>query len=399
MTATNFRLGIISCVAGARDPQGRVFCNHSMGRLIDRFCSALPGAKLCLPMLPQFHPKKMNYELRLPEDRIVALPPLGSVLRSQRYYFQTRRILKQFARDADVLFIRAPFQLPAALRNLGTPKLVHVVGDPTEVVAASNDYRGLMRRVAQIAAHRSNATLARAIAEPMTRAATNGQELWDRLRCRDGRVVVSSCISETEIQPRQSFGLGDPPRILFVGYLRPEKGVGYLLEAFDKLRRQRPLKLTLVGGSDRKTGVEAEWSERIRQSEFASDVTMTGMLDFGPPLFDLYRSHDVYVLPSLSEGTPRTLIEARAFGCPVVATSVGGIPTSVEHDVNGILVPPRSSEELAKAIDRILTDNVLRERLSKAGFEYAQQHTVEKFADELVEQLRILADQFVTSRA
>ncbi len=398
MTSNNFRLGIISAAVGARDAEGRLFCNHSVGRLIDRFCQVLPGVRLCLPLLPTVQPKKLNHEILLPSDQVVALPPLGSVLRSQPYYFQTRRILKNFSRDVDVLFIRTPFQLPAALRNLGTPKLVHVVGDPFEVVAASNDYRGIVRRVALLAANRANASLARTIAEPMTRAATNGQELWDRLGCRDGRVVVSSCISESEIQPRQNFQLGDPPRVLFVGYLRPEKGVGYLLEAFDKLRRKRPLKLTLVGGSDRKTGVEAEWTERIRQSEFANDITMTGSLPFGPQLFDLYRSHDMYVLPSLSEGTPRTLIEARAFGCPVVATRVGGIPTSVEHEVNGLLVPPRDAEQLASAMERILTDDPLRERLSKTGFEYAQQHTVEKFADELIEELRTLADQFVPSR-
>ena len=198
MSSKNFRLGIVSCVSGGRDDQGRMLCHVSMGRLIDRFCETFPNTKLALPVLPQFHPKKMNYQVRLPEDRVVALPPLGSVLRSQRYYFQTRRILKNFARSVDVLFIRTPFQLPAALRNLGTPKLVHVVGDPAEVVAASNDYRGLVRRLALVAANRSNATLARAIAEPMTRAATNGQELWDRLGCRAGRVVVSSCISESE---------------------------------------------------------------------------------------------------------------------------------------------------------------------------------------------------------
>jgi len=340
----------------------------------------------------------MNHEIRLPSDRITALPPLETVLRSQAHYFQTRRALKSFARSVDVLFIRAPFQLPAALRNLGTPKVVHVVGNPGEVIAASSDYRGFMRRIALLAAHRSSAILKRTIAEPMTRVVTNGEELWNLLNCQHGRVVVSSCISETEIEPRPDHQLNDPPRILFVGYLRPEKGVGFLLEAFDKLRRTRPLKLTLVGGSDRKTGAEAEWIERIRHSDFAGDITMTGMLDFGKPLFDLYRSHDIYVLPSLSEGTPRTLIEARAFGCPVVATRAGGIPSSVEHEVNGLLVNPRSAEELASAMNRILTDDGLRATLSTSGFEFARSRTVEAFTDELIEEIRIVADQFVPSR-
>lgn len=397
MTSQDLRLGIVSASVAARDPDGRLFCNHSVGRLIDRFSQALPGAKLCLPVVPTFQPKKMNHEIRLPNDRIVALPPLESVLRSQAHYFQTRRALRSFAREVDVIFIRAPFQLPAALCNLGTPKVVHVVGNPGEVIAVSSDYSGLMRRVALLAARRSSATLKRTIAEPMTRVVTNGEELWNLLNCQKGRVVVSSCISETEIEPRIDHGLGAPPRILFVGYLRPEKGVGYLVEAFEKLRRTRPLKLTLVGGSDRKTGVEAEWLQRVRRSEFADDFTITGMLDFGKPLFDLYRSHDMYVLPSLSEGTPRTLVEARAFGCPVVATRAGGIPSSVEHEVNGLLVNPRSAEELATAMNRILTDDRLRAKLSTSGFEFARSHTVEAFTDELLEEIRVVAKEFVPS--
>lgn len=398
MTSSNPRLGIVSCVSGGRDDQGRLCTHVSMGRLIDRFCESFPGAKLALPVLPQFNPKMMNHEIRLPRERVVELPPLQSVIRSQQHYFATRRMLKEFARSVDLLFLRTPFQLPAAIRNLHTPKLVHVVGNPGEVVAASSDYRGLMRRLALLAAHRASATLRRTIAEPMTRVATNGEELWKHLNCKHGRVVVSSSISEKELEPRRDFRLNDPPRILFVGFLRPEKGVGYLLEAFETLRRTRPLKLTLVGGSDRKSGAEAQWVERIRQSEFADDITMTGMLDFGQPLFEQYRAHDLYVLPSLSEGTPRTLIEARAFGCPVVATRAGGIPSSVENEVNGLLVAPRSSAELASAMNRILTDDALRARLSTAGFEYARTRTVEAFTDELINELRILADQFVTSR-
>ena len=92
------------------------------------------------------------------------------------------------------------------------------------------------------------------------------------------------------------------------------------------------------------------------------------MIEFGEPnLFELYRSHDVFVLPSLSEGTPRTLVEARAFGCPVVATRVGGIPSSVQHGVNGLLVPPNDSQGLASAVERVLSEEPLRLKLIAEG--------------------------------
>ncbi len=100
-------------------------------------------------------------------------------------------------------------------------------------------------------------------------------------------------------------------------------------------------------------------------------------------------------LPSLSEGTPRTLVEARAFGCPVVATRVGGIPSSVEDGVNGLLVEPNDSAGLAAAIERVLTDEPLRQRLVAAGLAGSNEQTLEYFTGQLVEELDLLAAQYV----
>ncbi len=393
MTRTpDFCLGIVSSAIAARDRQGRLVCNHSIGRLVDLMRQRVPRARLCIPVLAEPAPD-MTHAVEFPPEDIVDLPPLQSVIRSQGYFFQTRRILRRFAREVDVLFIRLPFQLPMTLMGLRTPKVLHVVGNTYKVVAASSDYRGLVKRLALRYAAHTNATTRRLVAEPMTRAATNGGEMWDLLQCREGRIVVSSCMFEREMRARADRSLGNPPRLLFVGYLRPEKGIHNLLDAFETLRRARPLKLTLVGGSDRITNAEVEVQQRIRHSPFRDDITQTGLLEFGEGLFDLYRNHDLLVLPSLSEGTPRTLIEARCLGCPVVATRTGGIPSSVTHEEDGLLVPVNDSPALAAAIGRVLDDESLRLRLIEAGLADAHQHSVEHFADELIEEVNILARQ------
>lgn len=389
----DFRLGIICSMPAARDAAGRLVCNHSIGRLLDMMREMLPGTKLCIPILPHLN-DSISHALSFPAEDVTELPPLSSVARSQAYYFQTRSIVRRFARSVDVLFIRLPFQIPSALLGLGTPKLVHSVGNTHKVIAASSDYRGLMKRLALTFAAHSNATQRRMVAEPMTRAVTNGSEMWEFLRCRDGRVVVSSCLYEREMRPRQDLKLGNPPKLLFVGYLRPEKGIHNLLDAFEMLRKSRPLKLTLVGGTDNATNAETEVRARIANSPYRDDITQTGLIDFGEELFELYRSHDVFVLPSLSEGTPRTLVEARAFGCPVVATRVGGIPSSVEHGVNGLLVEPNDSIGLAGAVERVLTDEKLRLHLIEEGLRGSSELTLEHFTGQLVEEIKILARQF-----
>ena len=192
-SAHPYRLGIICCLPAAYDAQGRLVCNHSIGRLLDVMRAMVPGARLCIPVLPEPQ-SQMNHVLSFAPDEVTAMPPLKSVARSQTYFFQTRRIVRQFASTVDVLFVRLPFQIPLAVAGLGKPKLMHVVGNTHQVIAASSDYKGMVKKLALRFAAHSNATIRRMAHEPMTRVATNGGEMWDFLGCRDGRVVVSSCI-------------------------------------------------------------------------------------------------------------------------------------------------------------------------------------------------------------
>jgi glycosyltransferase involved in cell wall biosynthesis len=99
------------------------------------------------------------------------------------------------------------------------------------------------------------------------------------------------------------------------------------------------------------------------------------------------------VVPSRSEGTPRVLVEARSFGCPVVATRVGGIPTSVEDGVDGLLVPPDDPGALADALARLADDGELRARLVAGGLARARRTTVDAFAQTMIDEAaRLLAD-------
>jgi glycosyltransferase involved in cell wall biosynthesis len=80
------------------------------------------------------------------------------------------------------------------------------------------------------------------------------------------------------------------------------------------------------------------------------------------------RSLDVFVLPSLAEGTPNSIIEAMAHGLPVIASAVGGIPELLSNDC-GILVPPGDHEALAEAMKELVSDRELRLRMGRAARE------------------------------
>jgi glycosyltransferase involved in cell wall biosynthesis len=79
-------------------------------------------------------------------------------------------------------------------------------------------------------------------------------------------------------------------------------------------------------------------------------------------------SLDVFLLPSLAEGTPNSIIEAMTHGLPVIASAVGGIPDLLSDD-SGILIPPGDDVALAQAMERLASDPDLRSRMGRAARE------------------------------
>src|SRR5262249_43266053 len=154
--------------------------------------------------------------------------------------------------------------------------------------------------------------------------------------------VVSTTIRDHEIMsvPRQR-PAGAPFRVLYIGHLRRAKGIDTLMDAFLRVLDQIPeAELVIAGPKDVVDhGMTEFLAERLAELGRKGAVRQLGYLNFGPELFQQYADADVLALPSRSEGTPRVLVEARAFGCPVIGTRVGGIPTSITDEVDGLLVP------------------------------------------------------------
>ncbi len=142
------------------------------------------------------------------------------------------------------------------------------------------------------------------------------------------------------------------------------KGLQYLLDALASLPpdvRGR-LRLKVYG-----TGPYADALRRRAQAAGLTDrVEFAGLVEH-EALPDLYRTADLFVLPSLEEGLPLALVEAMASGLPAIATAVGGIPTLVRDGENGLLVPPADAPALARALTRLLTEETLLERLASAA--------------------------------
>jgi len=147
--------------------------------------------------------------------------------------------------------------------------------------------------------------------------------------------------------------------ILFVGHLQKVKGLDYLIEAFDKITAEFPeFKLVLVGQGTEKFQDRDNIKSKGRLSLEQTRVIMK----------DCY----CLVLPSLSEGLPRVLIEAMALSKPVVASNVGGIPDLIQDGQNGFLFEVANSNELAEKLRILLNNRGLAIKMGEAGRELVQ---------------------------
>ena len=149
----------------------------------------------------------------------------------------------------------------------------------------------------------------------------------------------------------------------FAARLEHLKGPMRLLEAFSVAHQtHRDMKLCIAGeGSQRREFVAV--SRRLGLEE---KCELVGVYKSIEERSEFMKSIDVFVLPSLTEGTPNVIIEAMAHEKPVIATAVGGVPDLVPEDV-GILVPPDDNQALAAAMTRMAVDSEMRQRMGAAA--------------------------------
>ena len=162
---------------------------------------------------------------------------------------------------------------------------------------------------------------------------------------------------------KRQFGLGNEPCVLFVGSLIPRKGLPFLVEAAKKIIKENAqTKFLIVGDGPLKN----QLADSLETANLSGNFKFLGNLK-EDSLLAVYNCADVFVLPSLQEGQGIVLLEAQASGKPVVAFDVGGVNEAVRNGETGLLVKRGSSDELADALLRLLSDKPLREKMGANG--------------------------------
>ena len=353
--------------------------------LVESLAPHFKRIEVVAPVVPRLQVSQGLRPIRADNVVMRALPDMKGLARSWARSRRALRLLDSWASNWDLVNLRAPDNfLPVSapwLRRHTVPHYVQMVSHPFD---------------AGQAATQALPTLAR----PLGAAAWNVQRRAIRAACRD-RVCIahgealrqiasewgadaynlpSGSLSRHAIDPTPRAHA--PRRVLFVGRLNTEKGLLTLVEALAHLV-DLDFEVTLAGWP---TGdFDRRLTELANARGVLGSLHMIGPVPHGPELFALYREHDVFVLPSISEGTPRVIGEAMAFGLPVVTTRAGGIPDLVEHERTGLLCTPGHAAELAAALRRVLTDERLRDDLVRAAAATVDARTLEFRAEQHVQ--------------
>lgn len=174
-------------------------------------------------------------------------------------------------------------------------------------------------------------------------------------------VVYNPCTAEIldEIYPKKK-------QILYAGTVNARKGYADMIRAFTKIANKYPdWSIVFAGNGEVKQGKELAKSLRInKQTVFIGWVS-------GKEKDKVFKESSIFCLPSYAEGFPMAILDAWAYGLPVITTPVGGIPDIAEDGKNLLLFTPGDEEYLAKQFELMISDENLRNKIAQESINLA----------------------------
>lgn len=191
--------------------------------------------------------------------------------------------------------------------------------------------------------------------------------------------IKTTTLSARDFFKRADTCQGKLIRLVFTGRIDLAKGLVELVSALAELNKiEKKYTLDIVGWeAQNEQPVKKQLLELAKQNGQQNQLTFHGKMSVGEELNRMYRQSDIYIIPSYHEGFPRTIWEAMANSCPVIATNVGSIPVFLENEQDAILIAPKSINQIVDAVENLVSNSVLRKRILENGYLLAQSNTLE----------------------
>ena len=382
-------LGFVTPVR-AYSCNGKICMQAASGRVAEALAERYEKVYVCARVVhgPPLEP--FDSPLDAPNLELIEQPYWNSTAGSLLHFFGIACAYFRTCRRVDALFVRGMCPYVAVLYLCAwifqKPICHWIVGDPVSLLRTGGRNGRAVNLLSLLFAlqDRFFTRAGRWITDGAL--ICNGHELAEAYASSRTTEIVSSTIKEHEFFYRSDTCRQSLIRILFVGFVRPEKGIEYLLHAVSQLDPCIPWILEIVGPREFADYCNT-LDEIVDEFDMSRKIRWTDYVPNGAPLFNIMRAADVFVLPTLSEGTPHVLVEARANGLPCISTTVGGGPSTVTHGYDALLVPPKDASALARGIERVICDTELRRALIFNGLVRAHGQTLDRFIAAVLKEL------------
>ncbi len=315
-----------------------------------------------------------------PNVTIVELPEVTSSARALRNISHYYIAIKKTAKKVDLFYSRVPDPFSWMPRLLGRkPTIMHFVGDTMDATKYNENWSSIKKAI-MIAGYMPEWYLTLWAARK-SRVYCNGYHLVERLNKHGikASAVISSIVRADDLPVTLSSLPIESNRIhiLFLSYIRFAKGINCLMDLITKLQQAAiNYQFDIIGDGE----MLPELRDFVTVNNLSDSVILHGMINDRHRINHLMHNSDLFFFSSLSEGSPRVIVEAASQGIPILSTPVGALPYTFEDQKSIRFFPYNDSDSALKIIKEYLKDPTPFINQREAAFSLVKNnYTIEKF--------------------
>ncbi|MEN5233485.1 glycosyltransferase family 4 protein [Sphingobacterium faecium] len=336
--------------------------------------------KICLLSPTDLHLKdEVSYEAIscFPNVEVYELPYTEGYIAAIKYFFHYNKAYKELSSHYDVVYARypIPFGWLQKFYFQGKRRIIHFVGDPMDTIINNPSLSFIKKSIYRLFFKPEHAMFMAACKG--ANVYTNGHHLAERLETSGIKAnpLISSTLSDNDFYFEDKEIDGDAPKIIYVGYLRKAKGVETVVKAFGLLQFHKPdAKLTIVGYGESELLLKS-----LVENQNLQNVKFEGHIDNREKLNQLLRENDIFCFASLSEGSPRVILEAMANGLAILSTPVGSLPTTFEDNKEIVFANFNDEKDFSEKLLKLSSDFQFYNSIRLNSFNKVSNYKIENF--------------------
>ena len=214
---------------------------------------------------------------------------------------------------------------------------------------------------------------------------TNGFHIAEKLKMKgvNAESLVSSTLTEEDYFLKDGKTIStDSPKLVYVGYLRKSKGIETLIRSFLLVQKKFPNAIFSIIGTGE---YEADLKELVSQFQLRN-IDFIGHVEDRDRLNRILREHDIFCFASLSEGSPRVVLEAMANGLAVVSTPVGSLPAVFQNNENILFAEFNDEVSFSEKINLLISNQDVYSKITQNAFNKVQTFTIKSFIKKIFDE-------------